>query len=857
MSDGPLSPEEVAHRGFATSFRGFDTGEVRAYLQRVANDLRAATARERDLHRRLTEAEHRAAHPVLEGEALTRALGDEMGRILASAQEAANGLRDKAEENAARVLKDAHDQAQRIRAQAEGILAVRTEEADVAAAEIRRSATAEATGVVRRASVEAAAAAAEVEAQARQLVQDAQAARARVLGDLTRRRRLLQTQVEQLRAGRERLLDAYRKVRSTTDEVADELRRVEDEAREAAGAAAERAAAAPVIDDLDDVLAAFAAASADVGEVGDVGELGAAAPAAGPAGHGVDGGPAGDGGQRGAAAGSAPGDPGRASTTDGAARAGVGAAPAPPVPGTSVGSTEPLPPVPAATGASPGPAAGVRIGGADEAAAGGIDPPPKIVSTRPGGERRGLRLLRRPKEAPPLDVVAVSAAEERVRVLRSEPMPPTVDRAGPSGEQPPQPPATPVSTPTPTGRVGDPTPPVVPPAAGPTPAPAAPAPVAADPPPAPTASAPVATDPSPVPDKGLVADPSPAPAPVAPGPDAPAPPSESVVARAVADEPGNGPVGEAGSAGPAGLSEASGGAGAVAGVEELFARIRAGRADAVARAHEVLAADPGAPVQAGPAVPGDGSGAATGPDRDPAGEADSEADGQADRERLLRRRDLAVGGIEPRLARKLKRALQDEQNEVLDRLRSAKAGVAADAVLSDREAQVTRYRLAAEEAVRESAAAGIAFVVPVDEGRPPLPDVAGLVAELADALAEPLRRALERALQGDGADPLAVAERIGAAYRECKAQRIEGLVGDAVTAAFSRGALAALPAGRAAHWVVDDDGRPCPDCDDNALAGPTPVGEAFPTGQSHPPAHAGCRCLLAPTGLTAALPGAG
>ena len=47
------------------------------------------------------------------------------------------------------------------------------------------------------------------------------------------------------------------------------------------------------------------------------------------------------------------------------------------------------------------------------------------------------------------------------------------------------------------------------------------------------------------------------------------------------------------------------------------------------------------------------------------------------------------------------------------------------------------------------------------------------------------------------------------------------------------------------QWLVDDDGH-CPDCDDNALAGPTAKGETFPTGQLHPPAHPGCRCLLVP-----------
>jgi len=44
--------------------------------------------------------------------------------------------------------------------------------------------------------------------------------------------------------------------------------------------------------------------------------------------------------------------------------------------------------------------------------------------------------------------------------------------------------------------------------------------------------------------------------------------------------------------------------------------------------------------------------------------------------------------------------------------------------------------------------------------------------------------------------------------------------------------------------VAEDVDGPCPDCDDNTLAGELPKGEEFPTGQLHPPAHAGCRCLL-------------
>ena len=64
-----------------------------------------------------------------------------------------------------------------------------------------------------------------------------------------------------------------------------------------------------------------------------------------------------------------------------------------------------------------------------------------------------------------------------------------------------------------------------------------------------------------------------------------------------------------------------------------------------------------------------------------------------------------------------------------------------------------------------------------------------------------------------------------------------------MASAFNRGVLTAAPNGTTFRWVFGDPG-PCPDCDDNSLAGPTAKGEPYPTGQHHPPAHAGCGCLL-------------
>jgi hypothetical protein len=89
-----------------------------------------------------------------------------------------------------------------------------------------------------------------------------------------------------------------------------------------------------------------------------------------------------------------------------------------------------------------------------------------------------------------------------------------------------------------------------------------------------------------------------------------------------------------------------------------------------------------------------------------------------------------------------------------------------------------------------------------------------------------------------------VSEKLGASYRQWKTTEIEQAARHHASAAFSRGAFAATPAGAQRCWVVDDDGGPCPDCDDNTLAGPVTKGEPFPTGQPHPPAHDGCRCIL-------------
>ncbi|MCA9400695.1 MAG: hypothetical protein KC713_03650, partial [Candidatus Omnitrophica bacterium] len=59
------------------------------------------------------------------------------------------------------------------------------------------------------------------------------------------------------------------------------------------------------------------------------------------------------------------------------------------------------------------------------------------------------------------------------------------------------------------------------------------------------------------------------------------------------------------------------------------------------------------------------------------------------------------------------------------------------------------------------------------------------------------------------------------------------LVEHHVHRAYAGGQLAAAAPGTRGRWVCDTCG---PDCLDNALAGPLPFGEAYPTGHAAPPA---------------------
>jgi cell division septum initiation protein DivIVA len=190
-------------------------------------------------------------------------------------------------------------------------------------------------------------------------------------------------------------------------------------------------------------------------------------------------------------------------------------------------------------------------------------------------------------------------------------------------------------------------------------------------------------------------------------------------------------------------------------------------------------------------------------------------------------------------ARKLKRVLADEQNEVLDHLRRNQPGD----MLPSAADHAGRYAAAIEAELREAMTAGATSVG--GTAKRDANAAKHVKAALAEGIVDPLRDRLQRAMQQAGADGNELASLVRAVYREWKSSRIDDQIDDVLRLAFDEGAYAALTPGTPVSWVLDPHSGACgPDCEDNSLGGAVAAGDAFPTGHLHPPLHGGCRCLL-------------
>jgi hypothetical protein len=294
-------------------------------------------------------------------------------------------------------------------------------------------------------------------------------------------------------------------------------------------------------------------------------------------------------------------------------------------------------------------------------------------------------------------------------------------------------------------------------------------------------------------------------------------------------------------------------------IEALFARLRATRADDVDAARAVLGDGPVAVLDDGRTpTPTPGHAAEHAAEhREEHREHDAVAVATLPRDPAIARRDAIVRPVVGHLVRQVKRALQDDQNLLLEGIRRATSRSGAvtggiDELLPDHEEQLEAVAAVVRPALAEVwLAVGFAGVDPTavpHERREATVD--DLAQRFARELVLPLRDRLEAGVleAADAATSAAeLAERVGAHYREWKVQRTEVAVLELIAATAARVVHDAAPEGAVLRWVADGD-VPCAECEDNALE-PTVRGSSFPTGHAVPPAHPGCRCFLVVDGV--------
>ncbi len=210
-------------------------------------------------------------------------------------------------------------------------------------------------------------------------------------------------------------------------------------------------------------------------------------------------------------------------------------------------------------------------------------------------------------------------------------------------------------------------------------------------------------------------------------------------------------------------------------------------------------------------------------------------------------RDVALTRNGAGLRRQFKRALADDQSDVLDRLRQKRKKLSADD-LPDEKSQVLRYIDAIGPALTAMADEGASLIggdtAPADE-------VDALIERTASTLIDSFRsRVVASVGEADDADD--VLEPIRAHYREARSSVLPDLTEDALHEAFAIGVYSAIADGQDVAWEADPRHNTSADCHDNTLEVAVKPA-AFATGHHRPLGSPGCRCLVIPTDLATEL----
>ena len=207
----------------------------------------------------------------------------------------------------------------------------------------------------------------------------------------------------------------------------------------------------------------------------------------------------------------------------------------------------------------------------------------------------------------------------------------------------------------------------------------------------------------------------------------------------------------------------------------------------------------------------------------------------------------ALGDLPAQTARRLKRLLQEDHNDLLDRLRTQRGKGPLDDNLAPQDEQTGRFVAGLQEALGRAFAEGRKAGGASTESDPS-PTITKLInRQVVTPLRTEVSNAIAAGLEAEDSAS-ALSERANDVFRVWKGVRTQ-LLGEGIAySAYHQGLLDVwrTKAGSTKLWVFSDDEADCPNdiCRRNADKGAVPAKEPFPSGHLAPPAHGGCTCTL-------------
>ncbi|MEL7158092.1 MAG: hypothetical protein AAFN30_16055, partial [Actinomycetota bacterium] len=206
-------------------------------------------------------------------------------------------------------------------------------------------------------------------------------------------------------------------------------------------------------------------------------------------------------------------------------------------------------------------------------------------------------------------------------------------------------------------------------------------------------------------------------------------------------------------------------------------------------------------------------------------------------------RDIALTRAMPGFRRRLKRAVNDDQSHVLDRLRAGRGAIDVDELPKPVE-QLDRYLEALRPALFEVVRSGSELLNSVEV---PTAGVENLALQLGRHIVECLRTPTIDAIESTvDNDREAILDPVRATYRDFRNGVLPELIEDALHEAFALGLYTAIEDDESVVWLTDPRLDPDPVCEENSTAPALAKGTLFPSGHARPLSMPGCRCLAIP-----------